>query len=106
MNDQSAPCGNRANVHPFARSFAVAGALILVHFISLLALAGPPASAFGVGHFLGRDMGIAVIAALVIGFAARRSRTAWGWGRYVLFVFLVAVGVSVLDVLGQIGKTP
>jgi hypothetical protein len=97
--------GNRVNVYAFTRSFAAAGALILVHVISLLIFAGPPASAHGVGHLLGRDIGIAVIAALVIGFVARRSRTAWGWGRYVLFVFLVALGVSVFLVLGQIGKT-
>jgi hypothetical protein len=97
--------GNRVNVYPFTRSFAVAGALILVHVISLLIFAGPPASAHGVGHLLGRDIGIAVIAALVIGFVARRSRTAWSWGRYVLFVFLVACGVSVFIALGQMGKT-
>lgn len=90
----------RPNTRAFARSFAVAGVLVVAFLLAILLLAGPPESAYGFGQVLGRILLPAVIGALVAGFAARRSRSLWGWGKYVAVVTPVALVLLLLASVG------
>lgn len=92
----------RPNTRAFARSFAVAGVLVVAFLLAILLLLGPPESAYGFGQVLGRMLLPAVIGALVAGFTARRSRSRWGWGKYVAVVTPVALVLLLLATAGNV----
>ena len=93
----------RANPHPWAESFAVAGIAWGVALIALFAFVGPPASPRGAGYAAGRALAPFLIGAVITALIARSSRKVWRWWRYVLFVFMFAVVVSFLGNAGRAG---
>lgn len=94
----------RPNRRAFARSFAVAGIIVVAWVLAIMLWLGPPQSGYGLGLVMGRMLVPAVIGALVAGFSARRSRSTWGWGKYFLVVTAVALGLLLLLAVGRLSR--
>ncbi len=69
----------RANSHPFGRSLVAAGVLVLLALGLVVAALGLPGSAEGFGSVVGYLSFPALVAALITGWAARRSSERWRW---------------------------
>ena len=91
------------NSHPFVRSLAAAGGVILLLLVFLLLTLGPP-SAEGVGRTAGSLLIPALVAAVVIGLAARRSARPWRWWKYFALVAPLMVFVYLLAAVGRISE--
>ena len=92
----------RANSHPFGRSLVAAGVVLLLALGVLVAALGPPGSAEGFGSVVGYLSFPALVAALIIGWAARRSSKHWRWWRYFATVTPLMVLLAVLAGLGRL----
>ena len=92
----------RANGHPFGRSLAAAGVVVLVVLGVLVAALGPPDSAEDFGSVVGYLSLPALVAALIIGWAARRSSKHWRWWRYFATVTPLIILLPALAGLGRL----
>lgn len=101
----SQPHPARPNVHPFRRSFAAAGGMLLIALLLVTAGLGRPDSAESFGRIVGRLALPAIVAALVTGLIARRSRKPWSWWKYVMIVLLVSLAILILAAVGQTDAT-
>jgi hypothetical protein len=88
------------NAHPFARSFAVAGVLLVVLVALMFLVGGPPDTAEDFGAAVGRLLVPLSIAALVAGFVARSRDTAWAWWKYAAVVVPIGLVLSVILAVG------
>lgn len=83
---------------PFRRAFAAASVLPLLFIVSGLIAFGLP-DAEGLGRIVGRMLPLIVVAGLLSGLLAWRSRVGWPWWKHLLVVipvelvlFLMALG--------------
>jgi hypothetical protein len=94
----------RVNGHPFGRSFAAAGVVVVLVLGVLVVTLGPPDSAEGFGRVVGSLSLSALLAAPLIGWIARRSSKPWRWWRYFGALTPVMVLLAVLSGLGRAGQ--
>jgi hypothetical protein len=93
----------RANSNPFGRSLVAAGVVVLLILGGLVVALGPPDSAEGFGSVVGSLSFPALMAGLIIGWAARRSNKPWRWWKYFATVTPLVLLLMALAALGRLG---
>ena len=86
---------------PFAKAFACAGAASLLAFAALFAVLGPPLTVDGGGEALGRLALTVCVPALIAGWLARRSATAWPFWKIALVFVLALIAILVVQAFGR-----
>lgn len=90
----------RPNQHPFARAFLAAGGWWL---ISVIAVVGLTQGQADLPYTIGTLTPSPVIAAVVTGFIARSRPTKWSIWMYVLWTFLILLGLRLVSAAAQLG---
>lgn len=94
---------DRDRKHHWRRA-TVTGVILLVVVVAALAAAmGPPVSSYQLGLVTGRMFVPIAIGVVVAALRSRASDRTWGWGRYGLAVFGVALVLLLVMSIGRIG---